>query len=61
MEKFKRAIFSLFAITLLTVPLAGCGNDESDKDSGKEENGVHKPEGHIDDEPSDDELEEKEE
>ncbi|HHB0448379.1 hypothetical protein [Staphylococcus sp. GDX8P47P] len=47
MEKFKRAIFSLFAITLLTVPLAGCGNDESDKDNGKEENGVHKPEDDV--------------
>ncbi|MDN0189214.1 hypothetical protein QI294_12030 [Staphylococcus saprophyticus] len=60
MEKFKRAIFSLFAITLLTVPLAGCGNDESENDGGKEENGVHQPEGHIDDEPSEEELEKKE-
>ncbi|QKU19875.1 hypothetical protein FOC52_13830 (plasmid) [Staphylococcus cohnii] len=47
METFKRAIFSLFTITLLTVPLTGCGNDESEKDSGKEENGVHKPEDDI--------------
>ncbi|MDW4502948.1 hypothetical protein QI113_12185 [Staphylococcus saprophyticus] len=47
MEKFKRAIFSLFTITLLTVPLTGCGNDEYEKDSGKEKNGVHKPEDDI--------------
>ncbi|WP_426457212.1 hypothetical protein [Staphylococcus cohnii] len=47
MEKFKKAIFSLFAITLLTVPLAGCGNDESENSGGKEENGVHKPEDDV--------------
>lgn len=60
MEKFKRALFSVFAVSLLTLPLAGCGNDEEDNDGGKEENSVHVPEDHVEDEPSKEELEKQE-
>ena len=39
MNKYIKIVYT----SLVTLALAGCGNDEDEADKGKEENGVHKP------------------
>jgi len=43
MNKIKKSIYTVLAISMLVFPLAGCGNDDEDESKGEEKNGVHKP------------------
>lgn len=43
MDKIKKGLYTFLAFVALTLPLAGCGNEEDEADKGKEEQSVHKP------------------
>uniref|UniRef100_UPI003F563D39 hypothetical protein n=1 Tax=Staphylococcus shinii TaxID=2912228 RepID=UPI003F563D39 len=47
MDKIKKGLYTFLAFVALTLPLAGCGNEEEEADKGKEEQGVHKPKDEV--------------
>ncbi|MGJ7589093.1 hypothetical protein [Staphylococcus shinii] len=48
MYRYIKVIYIPLFIVSLTLPLAGCGNDEEEADKGTEEQGVHKPKDDFD-------------
>lgn len=57
MDKIKKGLYTFLAFVALTLPLAGCGNDEDEADKGKEEQSVHKPKDDFDETGDIDKLE----